>query len=161
MPIIGGGGAIAIISAFIGQNPAPTQTPAAQLRSQAAPQPAPRLFAFDITYDPKTESPLPPTEGSTGVTAIKIYVDDLLLDTLETDAQSEVDGDFSVPTLGRHRYNVTGFVFKATPSGQKSKIEIGGEGTIYVQDGSEFRLVLDRAAARRPNRAIMKLERAY
>jgi hypothetical protein len=159
VPIIGGGGIIALVSSHNEQSPAPQ--PATQLGSQASPQPAKTSFAFTIYYYPEKESPLQATEGSTVLTVIKLYVDDRLLDTIETDEQSEVSGDFTVSTFGKHRYNVTGAVVKKTPSGQISKTDIEGGGTIYVQDGGEFRLVLDRAAAHRPNRATMKIERAY
>jgi hypothetical protein len=159
VPIIGGGGIIALISSHNGQTTAPSPSP--QSASQASPQPATTSFAFTIYYYPEKESPLQPTEGSTVVTLIKVYVDDRLLDTIETDQQSEVSEDFTVSTLGKHRYNVRGVVAKKTPSGQISQIDIEGEGTIYVQEKGEFRLVLDRAAAHRPNRATMKIERAY
>jgi hypothetical protein len=159
VPIIGGGGIIALISSHNGQSPAPQ--PPTQLGSQDSTQPAKTSFAFTIYYYPEKESPLKATEGSTVVTLIKIYVDDLILETIETDQQSEIDGDFTVSTLGKHRYNITGVVIKKVPSGQISKTDVEGGGTIYVQDGSEFRLVLDHAAAHRPNRATMKLERAY
>jgi hypothetical protein len=169
VPIIGGGGIIAIVTAYIGKTPEPTKTPppAAQLQSQPvqpALQPAKRLFTFRIRYETELDDPQHPAESPFFANNINVFIDDVLVKKIEDEARfTRWSGDTYVSTLGKHRFNITGTIGKVKAYSAniiESSTAVGGEGTIYVQDGSEFRLVVDRNAPRRPHKAIMKLVRA-
>jgi|HubBroStandDraft_6_1064221.scaffolds.fasta_scaffold217585_1 hypothetical protein len=163
VPMIGGGGAIAIITAYIQKTSEPTQThgSAAQLQTQpaqSAPQHAARTYTFQIYYLGEGHKFSAAEDSTQFFTSINVYIDDLLAGTLETD-EDRAGGETTVSKLGKHRYNIGGYIIKRVPGGQESKTMIEGEGTIYVQEGCEFQLVVDRTVSHGPNRETMRLER--
>jgi hypothetical protein len=173
VPIIGGGGAIAIITALI-EHP-PERPPAiTEQYSQKPPSddrsPKPS-FKFTIAYDPKLVKSISPDMA---YFMISVYVDDRAVVTIEGDGSggSQAKG-VTVATLGNHHYNLLGIIVTGPVSVHDNSIEAGqikvkGEGTIYVQEGSEFTVNVDRSHGKTNPRniehtseATMRLERTF
>jgi len=168
VPIIGGGGAIAVITAYIAKpsesTPA-TSTVAAPQEShpeQPGTQPAKPSFTFNVDYDHRIIRGITTTNGWVHF-VIKVYIDDRLIGTIDGDGSGDIQKqDVTVSTLGKHRYNLLGTVENTlTPSGGVETIKVGGEGTISIQDGSEFFVVPDHSITNRPHVLSLKLERTY
>jgi hypothetical protein len=161
VPIIGGGGAIAIITAMI-EHPSESTRPAVtEQASHPTPydnQPEPP-FKFGLAYDPKSIAAISP---GTTYFLISVYVDDREVGTLEGDGSGDIETEaVHVAALGNHRYNVLGAVVSKGGTDQAFQIKVKGEGTIYVQDGAEFMFEVDKRNTARTHEAILRLERKY
>jgi hypothetical protein len=163
VPIIGGGGAIAIITAMI-EHPSESTRPA--ITEQAShptpydnqPQPQPP-FKFRLAYDPKSIKSI-----SQDVTyfLISVYIDDREAGTMEGDGSGDIDSEeVRVAKLGNHRYNVLGTVVSKGGTNEALQIRVKGQGTIYVQDGAEFMIEVDKRNTKLTHEAILRLERQF
>ncbi|HXM60233.1 MAG TPA: hypothetical protein VN950_05210 [Terriglobales bacterium] len=170
VPIIGGGGAIAIITAMI-ERPPQSNRPAIQV-SHSPYDNQPQLPSkFRISYDPKIIKSI---SSYTRYFTINVYVDDRVVLTIEGDGSGDFQTqEVTIATLGNHHYNVLGIVseYGATIIGNDLgpvQFKVKGEGTIYVQDGSEFMVNVDRShdkvnpsGPRLPAEATLELDRLY
>jgi hypothetical protein len=161
VPIIGGGGAIAIITAMI-EHPSESTRPAIT-EQDSHPTPydnQPELpFKFLLSYDPATIKSISPDTTSF---AINVYIDDRTVGPIEGDGTGEiVTAQVHVSTLGKHHYNVLGAVVSKGGAKEALQIKVKGEGTFYVQDGAEFMFEVDKRDTARTHEAILRLERKY